>query len=78
MTQETAVRIAPCITCQSPGKFVRMGIWWMVVPKRIKQCELHKSPEARCRGSVAAMCRSGVAPRAEALRQWNSLQEFQP
>lgn len=73
----SALTILPCLKCESPGKVQRMGVGYMVVPKRIKNCDLHKHPEPRCGGrSVAVCCRSGWCPtREEAVRQWNQMMQ---
>ncbi len=64
-----------CITCGEHGQLKRAGIFWMVIPKRVKNCELHKNPESYCGGSVRSMCRSGIADKIEAVRQWDAMQK---
>lgn len=66
-----------CAICGERGQLKRMGIFWMVIPKRVTNCELHKNPVSRCRGSLSSMCRSGIASKDEAIRQWDAMQEAQ-
>jgi hypothetical protein len=66
----------PCHECQELPKVVRMGICFMVRPRRLKPCKLHQNPERRCCGGVAAMCRSAFCTtREEAIRSWDAMQE---
>lgn len=53
-----------CSQCGSPGLAKRYGrSTFMVVPKRLKECHLHKN-----------MCRSGMTPdKTDAIRQWNTM-----
>lgn len=64
-----------CSQCGSPGLVKRYGrSTFMVVPKRLKECHLHKNPERRCGGSLSSVCRSGMTPdKTDAIRQWNTM-----
>ncbi len=66
-----------CVECGSAAIVRPMGLMgFMVIPRRVSACELHKNPKRYCGGSVSAFCRSGICTtRAEAIDQWNGMQE---
>ena len=70
----------PCKECGSPARTVAMGArglgWCIVIPRRKRACWLHRNPQRRpCGGGLVNLCRSGLAPRAEAIAMWNRMQE---
>jgi len=73
-----ALIVLPCAACGSPGKVIKKGFGFEVIPKRLNDCELHKNPQKTACGFPRVMCRSGwCIKRAEAIDSWNRMQELQ-